>query len=197
MQNLPNILSVFRILLAPLFLYMYLQDDLVWRALSIAVFAVAAVTDIIDGYIARTWKVESRLGVFLDPLADKVLTFSGFICLPFIDPVQFPWWAIGIIVFRDVAITLLRIYAEQKNLPMETRVTAKMKTLLQMIFLYIALLIGVFLQADILFADHVRTLMESDIMGWLMILVVVVTAWSGIEYLWVNRHLFGSGSTES
>src|SRR5690554_7084168 len=91
-RNVPNILSTIRILLAPVFFYMYLQDELVWRSLSIAVFAIAAVTDFFDGYIARTYNVESPSGVFLDPLADKILTFAGFICLPFVDPVQFPWW---------------------------------------------------------------------------------------------------------
>lgn len=189
-QNVPNILTIIRILLAPLFLFMYLQDELVWRSLSIAVFAAAAVTDIFDGYIARAYDVESPSGVFLDPLADKILTFAGFICLPFIDSQQFPWWAIVLIVARDVIVTLLRIYADHRKIPMETRNSAKMKTLLQMIFLYIALLIGVFLQADIMFTSHVEALMETFIMGWLMIIVVIVTVYTGIEYLYVNRHLF-------
>lgn len=168
---------------------MYLQDELVWRALSIAVFATAAVTDFFDGYIARAYDVESKSGVFLDPLADKILTFAGFICLPFLDPQQFPWWAIGLIVLRDVVITLLRVYADQKNYVMETRFTAKLKTLFQMIFLYVALLIGVFLQADIMFSSHVHALMSTGIMYWIMLLVVFVTVYSGIEYLYVNRDL--------
>lgn len=189
MQQLPNILSAIRILLAPVFLYMYVQDELVWRALSIAVFAVAAVTDFFDGYIARTYEAESRSGVFLDPLADKILTFAGFICLPFIDPVQFPWWAVGVIVARDLVITLLRLGADYRGTEVETRYSAKVKTLLQMIFLYVCLLIGVFLQADILFSDTVRALMETPVMGWLMMVVVAVTVYTGLEYLYFNRHL--------
>lgn len=190
MQNVPNILSFIRIALAPVFLYMYLQDELIWRSLSIAVFAIAAVTDIFDGYIARSYDVESRYGVFLDPLADKILTFAGFICLPFIDSEQFPWWGIGLIVLRDVFVTVLRVYADYRNIPMETRKSAKIKTLLQMIFLYVVLLIGVFLQADIIFSAYVQALMDTFIMGYIMILVVVVTVYTGIEYLYVNRHLF-------
>jgi len=169
---------------------MYLQDELVWRSLSIAVFAIAAVTDFFDGYIARTYNVESPSGVFLDPLADKILTFAGFICLPFLSPSQFPWWAIGIIVARDIGITLLRVYADHLNLPMETRSTAKFKTLFQMIFLYAALLIGVFLQAEIMFSSHVHAFMDTGIMGWLLIVVVIITVYSGLEYIYVNRHLF-------
>lgn len=175
---------------------MYLQDELIWRSLSIAVFAVAAVTDIFDGYIARTYNVESRSGVFLDPLADKILTFAGFICLPFIDSDQFPWWGIGLIVARDILITVLRVYADYKNIPMETSKSAKIKTLLQMIFVYVVLLIGVFLQADIMFSTHVQALMDTFIMGYFMILVIVVTVYTGIEYLYVNRHLFNNKSID-
>jgi CDP-diacylglycerol---glycerol-3-phosphate 3-phosphatidyltransferase len=174
---------------------MYVQDELVWRSLSIAVFAIAAVTDIFDGYIARAYNVQSPFGVFLDPLADKILTFAGFVVLPFIDPVQFPWWAIGIIVFRDIGITVLRIYADRRNLPVETRVSAKIKTVLQMVFLYVCLLIGVFIQADILFSDHVRALMDTFTMGYLMLIVVAVTVYTGIEYLYVNRHLFARAAS--
>ncbi|MEX0894268.1 MAG: CDP-alcohol phosphatidyltransferase family protein [Balneolaceae bacterium] len=190
MQNLPNILSFLRILLAPIFLFMYLQDELVWRSLSIAVFAIAAVTDFFDGYIARTYNVESASGVFLDPLADKILTFAGFICLPFLSPQQFPWWAIGLIIARDIGITFLRIFANHRNVQMNTRSMAKFKTLIQMIFLYLALLIGVFLQADIMFSSHVHTFMDTGMMGWLLILVVIVTVYTGLEYIYVNRHLF-------
>jgi len=175
---------------------MYLQDELLWRSLSIAVFAIAAITDIFDGYIARTYDVESRYGVFLDPLADKILTFAGFICLPFIDSHQFPWWGIALIVFRDVFVTILRVYADHKKIPMETRKSAKIKTLLQMIFLYVVLLIGVFLQADIGFSEYVHALMDTFIMGYIMILVVIVTVYTGIEYLYVNRHLFGSNKAD-
>lgn len=190
MQNLPNILSALRILLAPVFLVMYLQDELVWRSLSIAIFAIAAVTDYFDGYIARTYNVESDSGVFLDPLADKVLTFAGFICLPFLDPGQFPWWAVIVIMIRDIGITVLRVHFDRKGVVMETRYTAKLKTLIQMIFLYISLLIGVFLQSEILFSTHVEAFLETGVMYWLMMLVTALTVWSAIEYLFVNRKLF-------
>lgn len=190
MKNIPNILSVIRIILTPVFLFMYLQDELIWRSLSIAVFAVAAVTDFFDGYIARTYNAETKAGIFLDPLADKFLTIAGFICLPFLDPVQFPWWGVAIIIVRDILVTLLRVYADVNNIVMNTRSSAKFKTMLQMIFLYASLLIGVFMQAEIMMAEHVHALMDTFVMGWFMRIVVIVTAWTGIEYLIVNRHLF-------
>ncbi|NBC02995.1 MAG: CDP-diacylglycerol--glycerol-3-phosphate 3-phosphatidyltransferase, partial [Bacteroidetes bacterium] len=91
-------LSGFRLLLAPIFLYLFIQDQIFWRAISLVIFFIAAATDFIDGYIARRFNAESDFGVFLDPLADKFLTFAGFICLPFLDPSQFPLWAILLIV---------------------------------------------------------------------------------------------------
>ncbi|MCH2450867.1 MAG: CDP-alcohol phosphatidyltransferase family protein [Gracilimonas sp.] len=190
MKNLPNILSAFRMVLAPIFLFMYIQDELIWRSLSIAVFATAAVTDYFDGKIARYYKLESEFGVFLDPLADKFLTFAGFLCLPFLDPGQFPWWAVVLIVIRDMAVTLLRLYAGKKKISMETRFTAKAKTLVQMVFLYIVLLIGVFKQADIEFADSAAQFFNSGILFYGMMFVTALTVYSGIEYLWVNRQLF-------
>ncbi|MGM0507366.1 MAG: CDP-alcohol phosphatidyltransferase family protein [Bacteroidota bacterium] len=196
MKHLPNILTFLRLILAPVFLYMYVQDELVWRSLSLVVFAVAAVTDFFDGYIARAYDVESKSGVFMDPLADKFLTFAGFVCLPVLDPVLFPWWAVGVIVARDLIVTILRIVADVRKISVETRYLAKVKTLVQMIFLYICLLIGVFMQADIPLSEHVLNLMDTSILYWSMMGVTGITAYTGIEYLVVNRHLF-SGSARS
>lgn len=189
MRRIPNILSTLRIVLAPIFLLLYLQDDVVWRALSVGVFAVAVVTDFFDGYIARNYGAQTRYGVFLDPLADKILTFAGFICLPFIDPVQFPWWAIAVIVLRDIVITALRLRADYRKVPMETRPTAKLKTLIQMFFLYLVLMVGVFIPADVWLSSHAALLLESGILGWFLAVVVAITLYSGVEYVVINKDL--------
>lgn len=169
---------------------MYVQDELIWTSLSIAIFAIAAVTDYFDGYIARHYKAGSKTGVFLDPLADKFLTFAGFICLPFISTEQFPWWAIIVIFLRDIFVTGLRMWADRRGYEMKTLFTAKVKTLAQMVFLPFALLVGVFIQADVTLGEYSRLLMETDIMKWLLYLVTFITAYTGIEYIWVNRKLF-------
>lgn len=189
MKNVPNILSALRMILAPIFLFMYIQDELIWRSLSIAIFATAAVTDYFDGRIARRYEIETDLGVFIDPLADKFLTFAGFLCLPFLDPVQFPWWAVGLILIRDVIVTGLRLFSQRKNIVMQTRFTAKAKTLVQMIFLYFMILIGVFKQADIDFAEHAAAVFNSGVLYYIMMFVTALTVYSGIEYLYVNRTL--------
>lgn len=196
MEKVPNILSSFRLILAPIFLVLFIQDQVFWRGLSLVIFVVAAATDFIDGYIARRFNVESDFGVFLDPLADKFLTFAGFVCLPFLDPTQFPWWAVALIVVRDVIITSLRIYANRKGIVMETRVTAKAKTALQMIFLYIALFFGFLMLFGGRFGEIINNVLDSDVFFWGMMVVVAVTLYSGIEYLVVNRSFF-SKNTDS
>lgn len=169
---------------------MYIQDEVVWRALSIAVFAVAVFTDFFDGYIARMYGAQTSYGVFLDPLADKILTFAGFICLPFIDADQFPWWAVAVIVFRDVFVTGMRMLADHRNLQMDTRLTAKFKTMSQMFFLYLALMVGVFIETNVWLSPFCHQLMESGFLGWLMMAIVVLTVYSGLEYAYVNRDIF-------
>jgi CDP-diacylglycerol--glycerol-3-phosphate 3-phosphatidyltransferase len=175
--------------MAPVFLILFLQEDLLLRGISLVVFAVAAITDYFDGYYARRYEVESEFGIFMDPLADKFLTFAGFVCLPFLDPAQFPWWAVGLIVFRDLSITGLRIYTKRRGITLQTRKTAKMKTALQMGYLYVALLLGFLLLFGGGTGDFVRSVYDLNIFYWGMVVVVIVTLYSGVEYLFVNRDI--------
>ncbi len=192
MHRLPNILSGIRIILAPIFLALFFQDDFLMKAIGLAVYIVAAITDYYDGYFARKYKVYSDFGAFLDPLADKFLTFSGFIVLPFIALDQFPWWAIILIIIRDTVITVLRVYMKRKHVPMVTRFTAKIKTTIQMIFLYLGLAIGLFQGVDFFAGAWVDWILSTNIMLILMIFVTTVTVYSGLEYLYVNREVFKS-----
>ncbi len=187
MKRVPNILSASRIVLAPLFVLLYLQDDIVWTTLSVAVFAVAAVTDYFDGYIARVYGAGSKLGVFLDPLADKFLTIAGFVCLPFVDPQQFPWWAIIAIIFRDVFVTGLRFYTDRQGLMMATSFLAKVKTFAQMVFLYVALLTGVFIGTDVFLSSWFEALLYSHFLEYGLYAVTFITVYTGVEYVVTNR----------
>jgi len=191
-KRLPNILSGSRLLLAPIFFFLFIQDDFIWRGVSLVVFTIAALTDFFDGYFARKYKVESTFGIFLDPLADKFLTFAGFVCLPFVNPTQFVWWAIILIVIRDIVITLLRIYSDRKGIVMQTRKTAKIKTATQMGYLYVALLLGFLMLIPGTTADIVERIFRTNILYWGLIAVAFITVYSGIEYLYVNRKLFSS-----
>ncbi len=189
MHKLPNILSGIRMVLAPVFLVLWFQDEFLLKAIGLAVYIVAAVTDYYDGYFARKYGVYSDFGAFLDPLADKFLTFSGFIVLPFIALDQFPWWAIALIIIRDTVITILRVYMKRRKTTMVTRFTAKIKTTIQMIFLYMGLVVGLFQGVNFFAGDWVAWILSTDIMLYLMIFVTSVTVYSGLEYLYVNRML--------
>lgn len=177
-------------LMAPVFLMLFIQDDLFWRGLSLVVYTIAALTDYFDGYIARTYGTESDFGIFLDPLADKFLTFAGFICLPFLDAAQFPWWAIIAIMVRDILITSLRIFASRRGIVLQTLYSAKLKTAIQMGYLYVALLFGFLLLIPGTTSSFIQTVYSTNIFYWGLIVVAAITVYSGIEYLYVNRHLF-------
>lgn len=181
--------------MAPVFLLLFIQDDLLLRGISLVVFAIAAITDALDGYYARRYDVESEYGIFMDPLADKFLTFAGFVCLPFLDPTQFPWWAIVVIVVRDLSITGLRIYTKRRGITLQTRKTAKIKTAIQMGYLYVALLFGFLLLFNGAVGQFVLNFYRLDIFYWGMMIVVFITVYSGIEYLFVNRSLFKSSQS--
>lgn len=190
MHRIPNILSAVRLILSPVFLVLFFQDDFLLKTIGMVVYVIAAITDYYDGHIARKYNVHSEFGAFLDPLADKFLTFSGFIVLPFVAADQFPWWAIILIIIRDAGITILRVYMKRRKTTMVTRFTAKVKTTIQMIFLYMGLALGLFQNVDFFAGEWVRVILNTDIMLYLMLFVTSVTVYSGLEYLYVNRMLF-------
>jgi len=176
--------------LAFVFLGFYLSNSVQLRLLGIFIFAIAALTDFFDGYFARAYKVSSNFGIFLDPLADKFLTISGFVTLPILFPLTFPWWAIAAILVRDVFITGFRMWAENKGQMIETRYLAKVKTLLQMIFLYVALFFGAFRKLETPIAAFSNQMFTSGILTYSLYAVALITVYSGIEYLFKNKSLF-------
>jgi CDP-diacylglycerol---glycerol-3-phosphate 3-phosphatidyltransferase len=191
MKSVPNLLSWLRMILAPVFVVLYLQDEILWVALSIPVFTIAAITDYLDGYIARNYGARSDFGIFLDPLADKVLTFSGFISLSIYFPDLFPWIGVFLIVGRDIFTTLLRVFAKKRGKSIITSNSAKAKTFSQLIFLIIALLAGVFVRTSLPVGDLAGWLLYTGILTWLYFAVVLFTVYTALEYIITNRHLFG------
>ncbi|OZC02362.1 CDP-alcohol phosphatidyltransferase family protein [Rubricoccus marinus] len=145
MKHVPNALTIGRILVAPLSLYL-LWTGTFWGQFSgTTLFILAAITDWLDGNLARKYGVGSRLGQFLDPLADKILVLGAFLLVPFLAPLDasltrplgawLPWLAIGAIAARDVGVTWLRSVYERRNRPLRTLSAAKWKTAWQLTFL--------------------------------------------------------------
>ena len=169
--NLPNILALFRIALAPLMLWFLVDRDSSifahWHPSWLdyfagLIFVIASVTDFFDGYIARSWNQMTKLGGILDPLADKMLLLAGFLGLMVIDRASA--WAVFLILSREFFITGLRVVAVAEGKNVASTMAGKIKTVVQMIA------IG-FL-----------------IMNWpfgteLLWIAVILTLYSGYEYI--------------
>jgi len=100
MKVIPNILSVFRICLVPVFIIVYFTDDRDIKYYAILVFAIAGLSDFLDGYIARKYDAQSKLGKLLDPLGDKLMTFSVLICITITKPMFL--WAVLVFFIKEV-----------------------------------------------------------------------------------------------
>ncbi|HEX8385910.1 MAG TPA: CDP-alcohol phosphatidyltransferase family protein [Rubricoccaceae bacterium] len=198
MKHVPNTLTAGRIVAAPVALYL-LWSGTVWgQTAGTALFIVAAITDYFDGHLARRHGTVSRLGQFMDPLADKVLVLGGFGLVPFLDPIGrgltepagpwLPWAAIGAIAARDVAVTVLRALYERRGVSLQTSTAAKWKTAWQLTFLISAFvfLSGTHLQGSGGALGALGGALESVLLspGPLVFLVVTaaVTVYTGWLY---------------
>jgi CDP-diacylglycerol--glycerol-3-phosphate 3-phosphatidyltransferase len=187
---LPNQLTILRIVLTPIFLYLFISDDLLMKQISLAVFIVAALSDWYDGWLARKFNYVTEWGKFMDPLADKILTSSAFIGFVLVGLLE--WWMVAIILIRDFTITSLRIYADRKGLVFTTSYYAKWKTLLQMVFLYYLLIIyvgSVTPELNTMFNEEFQALLNPDLLYFIMLLITIITIHSGLFYINKNKEL--------
>jgi CDP-diacylglycerol--glycerol-3-phosphate 3-phosphatidyltransferase len=186
-MSLPNQLSLLRILLTPVFAYLLFLDSLTAQLASFIVFTVASLTDWYDGYFARKFGIISTWGKFLDPLADKILISSCFIC--FSVKGYIPFWMVIIILIRALLITILRSYGVLKRKPMKTNFLAKVKTFGQFTILYIIFIYHLFIwgkSEDKMFTFF-KYIKEANIILILMYIITILTAVSGIIYFFENR----------
>ncbi len=171
--NLPNAITVLRILLAPVFFVMLLVDNgadggLRWAAAVLFILAIA--TDGIDGHIARSRGLVTDLGKLLDPIADKVLTGAALIGLSILN--ELPWWVTIVILVREVGITVWRFVQLSDRVIPASR-GGKLKTLVQSIAISLALLPFANLLGD----------WVNWVNGVFMALAVILTVVTGIDYL--------------
>ncbi len=171
MLNLPNLLALLRIVMAPLMFWLLVdRDNAIFADIEHSwldyaaglVFVLASVTDFFDGFIARSWNQITKLGGILDPLADKMLMLAAFVGLVYLHRAS-PW-AIFIILTREFFITGLRIQAASEGRSVSASLAGKAKTVLQMIA------IGFLL-------------MEWPFAAELLWAAVALTLYSGYEYI--------------
>lgn len=191
-MNLPNKLTVSRLILTVFFLAALFIEFRFHFTVALVLFVAASLTDLFDGIIARRHNLITDFGKLMDPLADKVLICSAFIAF-----IELEWmlaWMVILIVARELAITGLRLLAASKNLVLSAERQGKNKTISQ-ITAIIALLVthshgewgvvGQFFAFEI--AGHAWAWWVAEISKWV---AVALTALSGFLYLWKNREVY-------
>lgn len=176
-MKLANIITLVRILLIPVFMAVSLSGIPDYEVISLTIFLVASLTDKLDGYVARKYNQISTFGKFIDPLADKLLISAALLIL--LERGIISSWAVFIILSREFIITALRTVAMSANRVIAAGNSGKLKMVVQVVT--ISLLLTAL-------RDYSLVIMTAgDAMIWIM---VAVTLYSGIEYVWKNRDLF-------
>jgi len=189
MKFVANAITIGRIVLTPVVLVLLSWDTLEGQGGALALFIVAAVSDYVDGKVARAFGVRSRLGQFLDPFADKVLVLGTFAALAFLIPQIVPWWAVALIALRDVVITGMRLRAESKGRTLRTIPMAKTKTTLQLVFLIGVLVLLTARHLPGVIAEVAAWVLQSVIPFILLMVVVALTVFTGLWYLFNQEYV--------
>ena len=174
MNTTANKITIFRIVLIPVFLVLAYTGLKYW---ALAVYIIACLSDVADGYIARHYNQGSNLGKFVDPLADKMLVLSAM-CF-FIENGQMPGWAVAIVLFREFAVSGLRLIAVEQSRVIAAARSGKIKTGCTMVGLGAMLVFG----------------QQYPVVNLVCyILIIVTTVYSGVEYFVANRDVFKAHS---
>lgn len=193
--NLPNALTVVRLVLVPVFIVLGLQQS--WSALwaAFVVFAVAAITDRFDGELARSWGQITDFGRIADPIADKALTLCGFGLLSFQG--FLPWWLTILIAVRELGITAMRAFFLRRGVVVSANQAGKLKTFMQVVALGMLLIPWAHFTA-----------MDEAHEGWVVIMIrlgqifagvaLALTLYSGVMYVIDGVRLMrGAGAVEA
>ena len=187
---LPNQLTTLRIILTPVFLILFLSNEPVLKQVSLAVYVAAAITDWYDGWLARKFNYITTWGKFMDPLADKILTSAAFFA--FVAIGVLPLWMVLVVVIRDLFVTSLRLFAEWKKKTFTTNNLAKIKTFIQMIFIFYLLIVftlkeNYYLKVN--FPQIIEYFTNPTLIYYVMLSITVYTFLTGVIYIYQNRIL--------
>ena len=172
-MNLPNKLTIARIIAVPFFIAAYYLE---WYLVAFLIFIAASFTDMLDGKIARKYNLVTNFGKIMDPLADKVLVYSAF-CLMVPDPV--PGWMLIIILAREFLVAGVRTVAASEGIVIAAAMSGKIKTVLQMVAVCMLLI-----------APVINTswfLILGKIVLWAALVMTVI---SGVQYVVDNKQVF-------
>jgi CDP-diacylglycerol--glycerol-3-phosphate 3-phosphatidyltransferase len=201
-MNLANKLTLVRITLVPfLILFMYL-DNFWTRIIALIIFIIAAVTDFYDGEIARQQKTVTMLGIFLDPIADKLLISAAIISFVGLNELHVPAWMVILIISREFIITGLRSMAAAQTIVIPAMKTGKFKTTSQIVSI-ITLMVVLILNSALWHYKGIRSPVLLDRSGWsyvlgwflvklpywMMLITTLFTIISGATYLNAHKDL--------
>lgn len=190
-MNLPNKLTVMRIGLAFVFIILLFTDGFAAKVAALAVFLAASLTDLLDGYLAKKHNQVTDFGRLMDPVADKILILSAF--LAFVEMGLVPAWMVVIILFREAAVTGLRILALSKGRVVSADAGGKHKTVSQVVVI-VAILVLIIVRAagpkaSAFWSAGAESAYRHTIYA-LMLITVALTLISGISYLIKNREVY-------
>ena len=172
-MNLPNKLTIARIIAVPFFIAAYYLQ---WHLVAFIIFILASFTDMLDGKIARKYNLVTNFGKIMDPLADKVLVYAAF-CLMISDPV--PGWMLIIILAREFLVAGVRTVAASEGIVIAAAMSGKIKTVLQMIAVCMLLIAPVINQSWFLILGKVVL--------WAALIMTII---SGVQYVKDNIQVF-------
>jgi CDP-diacylglycerol--glycerol-3-phosphate 3-phosphatidyltransferase len=192
-MNLPNKLTVLRIALAFIFIPLLFINGLFAKISAFLIFIAASVTDLLDGYFAKKNNQVTDFGKLMDPVADKILVLSAF--LAFVEMGLVPAWMVVVIIFREAAVTGLRILALTKGRVISADLAGKHKTVSQVLAIALILLLLIFREAgsgNLSFWSAAAERAYRDLVFAVMLITVTLTLISGVSYLIKNREVYSS-----
>jgi len=192
-MNLPNKLTLLRIVLTIVFLFFLFAHGVIYKILALIIFSIAAFTDFLDGHIAKKYGLVSDFGKFMDPIADKILTLAAF--LAFVEMGLVPAWMVIIIIFREFIITGLRLMALRKSTIIEATLAGKHKAASQMFAIFTILIFIILREIGYLlkFWTYEFQYYFGLMIFSLMFITVVLTVISGASFFIRNRGILERG----
>ncbi|MCH5248614.1 MAG: CDP-diacylglycerol--glycerol-3-phosphate 3-phosphatidyltransferase [Lachnospiraceae bacterium] len=170
-MNLPNKLTIFRVILIPFFVVFMLVDITnVDKWISLAIFIIASLTDLLDGKIARKYNLVTNFGKFMDPLADKLLVCSALVCL--VAMAKIPAWVVIVIIAREFIISGFRLIASDNGVVIAASYFGKFKTTFQMVMICLMI------------ADIEAISILTEVVMWIAVILTVISL---IDYLVKNK----------
>ncbi len=186
MMAIPNILTVMRIFLTPIFIICLFSDFFGAQLWALVIFIVASITDAYDGYLARKNNMVTNTGRFLDPLADKILVSSAFISFSIMGLIDI--WMVALIIFRDLFVMGLRFLMSRRGFIMITSKIAKSKTGVQVGIIIFTLLFLTLKGFNwVLLEDYLIFINEYQLVYYLTMIAVIFTVYTGYTYIQENR----------